>query len=60
MFGSTEIAIIVIIVFILFGASALPKFAKSIGQAKKEFEKGLKDGDQADKNKKKTSSKTEK
>ena len=45
MFGSTEIAVIVIIVFILFGASALPKFAKSVGQAKKEFEKGLKDID---------------
>ena len=43
MFGSTELIIIAIIVVVLFGASAIPKFAKSIGQAKKEFEKGIKE-----------------
>ena len=43
MFGSTEIIVVVVIVFILFGAAAIPKFAKSLGQAKKEFESGLKD-----------------
>ena len=41
MFGSTEIIVIVLIVFILFGATAIPKFAKSLGQARKEFQKGL-------------------
>lgn len=46
MFGSTEIVVIVVIVLVLFGASAIPKFAKSLGQAKSEFEKGLKDGEE--------------
>ena len=32
-------------IFILFGATAIPKFAKSLGQAKKEFEDGIKDGE---------------
>jgi sec-independent protein translocase protein TatA len=45
MFGSTEIIIIALIVLVLFGAKAIPKFAKSIGQAKKEFEKGIKEGE---------------
>lgn len=44
MIGSTEIIIIVIVILILFGASAIPKFARSIGRAKAEFEKGLKEG----------------
>ena len=43
MFGSTELIVIVLIIFLLFGASAIPKFAKSIGQARKEFEKEMKD-----------------
>ena len=41
MLGTTEIIIIVVVIFVLFGAAAIPKFAKSLGQAKKEFEKGL-------------------
>ena len=42
MIGSKELIFIALIVFVLFGAAAIPKFAKSIGLAKKEFEKGLK------------------
>lgn len=45
MFGSTELIIIALIIFILFGSAAIPKFAKSLGQAKSEFEKGMKDGE---------------
>ena len=45
MFGSTEIIVIVLIVFLLFGASAIPKFAKSLGTARKEFEKGMDDAE---------------
>ena len=50
MFGSTELIIIALVVFVLFGAAAIPKFAKSIGQAKREFEKGIKENknDKAD------------
>ena len=43
MIGATEILIIGGVVVVLFGAAAIPKFAKSLGQAKKEFQKGLKD-----------------
>ncbi len=44
MIGTTEIVVIAATGLVLFGASALPKFARSIGQAKKELEKGLKEG----------------
>ena len=43
MIGATEILIIGGVVFVLFGATAIPKFAKSLGQAKKEFQQGVED-----------------
>jgi sec-independent protein translocase protein TatA len=43
MIGSTEIIVIVVVVLVLFGATAIPKFARSLGEAKKEFTKALKD-----------------
>jgi sec-independent protein translocase protein TatA len=43
MIGTPELVIIVLVIVVLFGASAIPKFAKSLGQAKAEFEKGFKD-----------------
>jgi sec-independent protein translocase protein TatA len=49
MIGHTEILIIVLVILILFGASAIPKFARSLGQAKKEFSKAMKDGEQEEK-----------
>jgi sec-independent protein translocase protein TatA len=54
MIGTTEIVIIVAVVLVLFGATAIPKFARSLGRAKKEFEQGIKDGlvDEGDKKKK--------
>ncbi len=42
MIGSTELIVIVAVIVILFGSSAIPKFARSLGQAKSEFEKGFK------------------
>ena len=45
MFGSREIIVIAVIILILFGSAAIPKFAKSLGLAKKEFEKGLKEAE---------------
>jgi sec-independent protein translocase protein TatA len=42
MIGSTEIIVIALVILVLFGASALPKFAKSMGEAKKEFTKAMK------------------
>lgn len=43
MIGSTEVIIIAGAVLILFGGAAIPKFARSIGKARTEFEKGLKE-----------------
>ncbi len=42
--GSTELIIILVIVMLLFGASRLPKLARSLGQASKEFKDGVKEG----------------
>ena len=50
MVGSTELIVIVLIIFILFGAKSIPKFAKSIGEARKELQKGL-DGSHSEDNK---------
>ena len=44
MIGSTEIIIIAIVIFVLFGAASIPKFARSLGQAKSSFEKGIQEG----------------
>lgn len=52
MIGTTEIVIIVGVVLVLFGATAIPKFARSLGRAKKEFEQGIREG-QADEDDKK-------
>jgi sec-independent protein translocase protein TatA len=46
MIGSTEILIIALVVLVLFGGAAIPKFARSLGKAKKEFEEGIKEGAQ--------------
>ena len=39
-----DMLILVVVIVVIFGASRLPKIARSVGQAKGEFEKGLKDG----------------
>ena len=52
MLGSTEIIVIAGIVILLFGASAIPKFARSLGKAKKEFKEGLAEGATEEKGKK--------
>jgi sec-independent protein translocase protein TatA len=44
MIGTNELIIIALVILVLFGATAIPKFARSLGQAKKEFEKGAKEG----------------
>ncbi|MFO7849953.1 MAG: twin-arginine translocase TatA/TatE family subunit [Spirochaetia bacterium] len=41
MLGTTEIVVIGGVVVLLFGASAIPKFAKNLGKAKKEFRDGI-------------------
>lgn len=39
--GFPELLIILVVIALLFGASRLPKLARSIGQSAKEFRKGL-------------------
>lgn len=41
--GAPEIIIILVIVLLLFGSTQLPKLARSLGQAQKEFKSGLKE-----------------
>lgn len=43
MIGTQELIIIALVILVLFGASAIPKFARSLGQAKKEFESAAKE-----------------
>ncbi len=43
-FGPQEMIIVLVLVLVLFGGSQLPKLAKNLGQAQKEFKKGLDDG----------------
>jgi sec-independent protein translocase protein TatA len=51
-----EWVIVGIIVALIFGGSQVPKLARSLGSAKGEFEKGLREGESAAS---KTASKTE-
>lgn len=43
-----EMIWIVLIVLVLFGGSQIPKLARSLGQAQKEFKEGLKEGAEED------------
>jgi len=47
MIGTTEILIISGVVVLLFGATAIPKFAKSMGKARREFQQGMKEAKEA-------------
>jgi sec-independent protein translocase protein TatA len=42
-FGSSELIIVLVIVLLVFGGSQLPKLAKNLGKAQKEFKEGLAD-----------------
>jgi sec-independent protein translocase protein TatA len=42
--GAPELIIVLVIVLLLFGSTKLPKLAKSLGQASKEFKKGVDEG----------------
>lgn len=42
-----DLLVILAIVALLFGGSRLPKLARSLGSARSEFEKGMRDGDTA-------------
>lgn len=44
--GTTEIILIVAVLFLLFGATRLPQLAKSIGQSRKAFKEGMRDAEE--------------
>jgi sec-independent protein translocase protein TatA len=46
--GAPELIIILVVVLLLFGSTRLPKLARSIGQASKEFKQGVSEGSQDD------------
>ncbi len=48
-FGTTEIILIVAVVFLLFGASRLPQLAKSLGQTRKAFKEGMREAEEEEK-----------
>jgi sec-independent protein translocase protein TatA len=49
--GAPELIIVLIIVLLIFGSTKLPKLARSMGEASKEFKKGLEDGDRGEEEK---------
>ena len=42
--GAPELLIILAVVLLLFGSTRLPRLARSMGQASKEFKKGVDEG----------------
>ncbi|HTZ51805.1 MAG TPA: twin-arginine translocase TatA/TatE family subunit [Spirochaetia bacterium] len=48
MIGSTEWILILAVVLLLFGGSAIPRIARSLGKARAEFEKGAREGNTQD------------
>lgn len=43
--GPWQILILAIIIILLFGSKKLPELARSLGKAKSEFAKGMKEGE---------------
>ena len=47
IFGPDLLIVVIVIAVVIFGGAAIPKLARSLGSAKTEFEKGLKEGSTA-------------
>ena len=50
--GPQELLLIVLVIFLLFGATRLPQLAKALGQSKKAFREGIEEGEREDTTKK--------
>jgi sec-independent protein translocase protein TatA len=46
--GAPELLIILAVVVVIFGGAKIPKLARSLGQAQKEFKTGLEEGSKGD------------
>jgi sec-independent protein translocase protein TatA len=44
--GTTELVVIAVVIFLLFGATRLPQLAKALGQSKRAFKAGLDEGEE--------------
>ena len=43
--GPTELVVIVLVIFLLFGATRLPQLAKALGQSKRAFKEGIEEAE---------------
>jgi sec-independent protein translocase protein TatA len=59
MFGTQDIILIAVIVVVLFGATKLPQIGSGVGQAIRNFKKGISEADEVDVTPQKDSSKKE-
>ncbi len=46
--GAPELLIVLLVILVVFGGSQLPKLARGLGSAQREFKKGLEEGDKED------------
>ena len=46
--GTPELIVIVLVIFLLFGATRLPQLAKALGQSKRAFREGIEEGERED------------
>ena len=47
--GTGELIAIVLVIFLLFGATRLPQLAKSLGQSRKAFKDGMREAEEDEK-----------
>jgi sec-independent protein translocase protein TatA len=57
--GAPELLIVLLVVLVIFGGSQLPKLARGLGSAQREFKKGLDEGAKEDEKDSDTSKKPE-
>jgi sec-independent protein translocase protein TatA len=48
IFGVDGIIVLIVVVLVLFGSTQIPKLARSLGSAQKEFKKGVHEGGSED------------
>ncbi len=48
LLGEQGLIVLIVIAVVLFGSTQIPKLARSLGSAQKEFKKGLDEGARAD------------
>jgi sec-independent protein translocase protein TatA len=44
IFGMDGVIVVIVVAVVLFGSSQIPKLARSLGSAQKEFKKGIVEG----------------